>query len=137
MTKSFPIYKIRDIRIWVILLLIFLSLFGTLKLCKSHYELTTLSIVFYSIGVFYFFLGMLIPNALQVQYHYWMRFAHALGWLNTRVLLTITFYLVFTPIGLFMRLIGKNPLNRGFTGDTYWHERTKKEFQKEDFLKQY
>ena len=38
--------------------------------------------------------------------------ALVLGYVNARVILTIAFALVLTPIGLFWRLIGKDPLAR-------------------------
>jgi hypothetical protein len=53
-----------------------------------------------------------------------MKFAHALGWVNSRVLLTILFYLVFAPYGFLSRLFGRDPLRRrNKSGDTYWTTR--------------
>lgn len=40
----------------------------------------------------------------------WERPLHALGWLNTRILLTVIFFLLFSPIALVRRLLGKDPL---------------------------
>jgi hypothetical protein len=37
-----------------------------------------------------------------------MKLAHVLGWINTRILLTILFYLLVTPIALIRRLMGKS-----------------------------
>jgi hypothetical protein len=42
----------------------------------------------------------------------------------TRVILTVMYYLVFTPIGLIMRALGRDPMNRSLTGESYWIERT-------------
>jgi len=39
-----------------------------------------------------------------------MRLAHVLGWVNSRVLLTALFFLVLTPMGLVLRLAGRDPL---------------------------
>ena len=36
-----------------------------------------------------------------------MRFAFVLAWINTRVLLTLFFLLVITPVGVIMRLLRK------------------------------
>jgi hypothetical protein len=64
----------------------------------------------------------LLPVILRPLYVPWMLLAAALGWVMTRFLLTVTFYLMITPIGLLMRLFGKDPLKRAFpgTGDSYW-----------------
>ena len=53
------------------------------------------------------------PSAMKHVYRGWMRFAEALGWINTRVLLVVIFYLVVTPIGLLMRLFRRSPLPDG------------------------
>jgi hypothetical protein len=52
------------------------------------------------------------PGLLQPVHKGWMRLAEALGWLNTRVLLSIVYYLMMTPLGVAMRLLGKDPLDR-------------------------
>jgi hypothetical protein len=55
------------------------------------------------------------PHTLDPFYKVWMKVGHALGWVNSRIILSIFFYLIVTPIGFFMRLTGKNPLERGKT----------------------
>jgi hypothetical protein len=47
-----------------------------------------------------------------------MKFAEGLGFINTRIILFIVFSLMFVPIGLIMRLFGKDPMHRQFTQDT-------------------
>jgi hypothetical protein len=42
----------------------------------------------------------------------WSRFAHALGEINARVLLTLLFAVVLVPLSLFWRLAGRDPLLR-------------------------
>jgi hypothetical protein len=42
----------------------------------------------------------------------WWRFAKALGWVNARVLLTVLFAIVLTPLSIVWALIGKDPLGR-------------------------
>ena len=52
----------------------------------------------------------------------WMKLAEAISWVMTRVILTVFYYLVLTPIGLVMRGLGKAPLDLTW-GDgrkTYW-----------------
>lgn len=66
--------------------------------------------------------GLLLPRLLRWLYIPWMIFAVLLGWVMTRVVLSLTFYLMITPIGLLMRLFGHDPLHRRFPGGrpTYW-----------------
>ena len=45
-----------------------------------------------------------------------------IGWLVSRLLLVLVFSCLFTPIGLFFRLIGRDALNRQFdpNRESYW-----------------
>jgi hypothetical protein len=47
------------------------------------------------------------PAALKYPHWAWMKLAHVLGWINTRILLTLLFYLLVTPVALVRRLLGK------------------------------
>jgi len=67
----------------------------------------TLSIVLVS-------LALLVPSGLRPAYKIWMRLGSVFGWINTRIILGVCFYGVFTPIGIVLRLLGKNPLHRSF-----------------------
>lgn len=42
---------------------------------------------------------------------FWWKLAHVLGWINTRILLTIVFYTVLLPFALLSRLFSKDPLS--------------------------
>jgi len=59
--------------------------------------------------------GVLTPLAAA-----WGRLGHALGWFNSRVLLTLMFVLVITPIGWVSRLFGSDPLDRRRRPDSRW-----------------
>ena len=61
--------------------------------------------------------ALLLPTILRPIYKLWMRIGLALAWVNTRVILSIGFYGMFTPIGFAMRLFGKDPLHRRFDSD--------------------
>jgi saxitoxin biosynthesis operon SxtJ-like protein len=59
-------------------------------------------------------LGLLFPKALRQPYRDWMALGHALGFVNSRILLSLVFYLVVTPMGFAMRLFGRDPMRRRF-----------------------
>ncbi|HEX6837423.1 MAG TPA: SxtJ family membrane protein [Polyangia bacterium] len=65
------------------------------------------------------------PRALAPVERGWSLLAHALGWINTRILLAFVFFVVLAPIALFMRIIGKDPLERrpDRGRSTYWRTR--------------
>ena len=53
-----------------------------------------------TISIFLFVLGIAAPLILKPVYVVWMVFATILGWVMTRVILTLLFYVIITPIGL-------------------------------------
>ena len=63
-------------------------------------------------------LGVLYPPSLKPFYHLWMKFGFVMGWLNTRIILGIVFYLVFMPFGLVIRLLGKDLLMKKLDAKT-------------------
>ena len=67
-------------------------------------------------------LGLSLPMALRPIYKVWMKFAEALGWINTRIILSVIFFLVFTPYGILARLLGKDLLDLKWKrrADSYW-----------------
>ena len=67
----------------------------------------------------------------------WMKLARILGTVNSKLILTLLFYLVLTPIALLSRLFRSSPVIRtpeGTKRDTYWNRR-EKQFERDDFEK--
>ena len=73
-------------------------------------------------------LGILrfIPPLFRLIYHFWVGFSVVLGYFISRILLTIIFFLVLTPTGIIMRLLGKDPMERKRdpAAASYWIPRT-------------
>lgn len=65
----------------------------------------------YIIATILITLALFAPAFLNPVYVKWMRFAEILGWINTRIILGLIFYLVFLPFGLIMRLF-TDPMRR-------------------------
>ncbi len=84
-------------------------------------------------------LGLAIPQSLKPIYKIWMSIATLMGWFMTRVILSILFYLVVTPISLTARLSGKQFLDvkTDDSQTSYWNYRETKEFEKESYEKQF
>jgi hypothetical protein len=60
--------------------------------------------------------GFLIPALGNMIHLGWMKLASVLGWINGRILLTIVFYLLLTPLALIARLLkgtGFSRYNKG------------------------
>ncbi len=63
------------------------------------------------------FPALFFPRVLLYPYLPWMKIGHFLGWVNTRIILGFLFYVIFTPVGLFIRLGKGDPLHRSFEKD--------------------
>ena len=70
--------------------------------------------------------GLAAPQALRAVYLVWMTAALAMGFVMTRVLLTLVFALVFTPVGLLFRLVRRDSLHQrpDREASSYWIRRT-------------
>ncbi len=69
------------------------------------------------VGVGFWIWAIAAPNSLDGFYRLWMRFAFLLNAIITRLVLGIVFYLVVWPIGILIRLRGRDPMRRGFESD--------------------
>lgn len=78
--------------------------------------------------------GTFLPSAAKVFHRGWMTFAFALGYVNSRIILTLVYFLVFVPYGLVSRLLGRDPLDmRSIKRKSYWHKREKTRPDREQF----
>ena len=83
-------------------------------------------------------LGLIIPVMLKPLYFVWMTFATILGWVMTRVILSLVFYLIITPIGLLTKLLGEDFLTlKRAESDSYWNYRDSAEELNQDYGKQF
>ena len=55
-------------------------------------------------------LGMLKPQFLVYPYKIWMKLGHALGFINSHIILGLVFLVVLQPIALIMKIFGYDPL---------------------------
>ncbi len=84
--------------------------FGVISWWRGH---TIAPRVLWALGAVLVVPGAVAPALLGPIQHGWMIFAGALGHVNTRILLTVFFYVVMTPIGFVMRLV-RDPMKLRF-----------------------
>jgi hypothetical protein len=84
------------------------------------------AIFFAVIGGLLILFGAVLPKILKPLNRIWMSLAIVLGFIMSRVILTILFYLVLTPIGILAKLVGKKfmILKYDKSTKTYWEKRT-------------
>ncbi|MEA2681561.1 MAG: hypothetical protein QOK03_3283 [Candidatus Binataceae bacterium] len=62
-------------------------------------------------------LALICPAALSYFHRGWTRLGLALGWVNTRIILTLLFAITIVPAGLMMRLFGRDRMARKLDPD--------------------
>jgi hypothetical protein len=98
----------------------------------------TVVIVLGSIGGALLLIGLLLPAVARRFHIVWMKFAAILGYINSRILITLMFYGLITPFGFLSRLLGRDTLNRrGKTRESYWIPRATTRQAKEGFERQF
>jgi hypothetical protein len=60
--------------------------------------------IFYVISLLLLLIGLFLKRVSALIANGWMKFAHILGTINTRILLFLIFYLFLTPIALLYRI---------------------------------
>lgn len=109
-------------------LLIFFSVLAALWI-RYHHEWPTVANLVLGVGLATGLVGCLLPRCIWPLYVVWMAIAFPIGWLVSHTVMAATFYLVVTPIGLIMRMLGRDPMTRRFDpgASTYWQPRQQQE----------
>ncbi|MDH4182865.1 MAG: SxtJ family membrane protein [Nitrospinota bacterium] len=122
----------RELRTTWIGFTILLALFGSISLYKGGRAYPYL----YGMSAFFAFFAAAAPMALMPLYRIWVKFAMFLAWFNTRLLLGIIYFMLITPLGLAMRMLGKDILDERIDKNaaSYWikkeHDRKPARYQK-------
>ena len=74
------------------------------------------------VGILGLILGLTAPRLLKYPYKGWMKLGHALGWVNSHIVLGLVFIIVLQPIAYIMRLTGYDPLRRRQKGEKTYRE---------------
>ncbi len=102
----------RDLRIFSLAALVFLAFVGWVVWRKSGSATAGGTVV--AVGVLLATLGLSVPRAVRPVFIALMIINYPIGWVVTHVVMALIFYLVVTPLGVIMRLSGRDPMERRF-----------------------
>jgi len=90
-------------------------------------------------GLAFIVFAYAFPIILKPFQKAWMSLAIVLGWVSTRIILSLLYFLVITPIGLIARVAGKSFLDIKIDRKrmSYWNYRAKKNYDPADSEKQF
>ena len=76
-------------------------------------------LIHHTIRVWPFYIGLPVallaavwPAGLRSFYRLWMKFGAVMGFINTRIIMSVLFFFMFTPIAWLMKALGKDPMKR-------------------------
>jgi Saxitoxin biosynthesis operon protein SxtJ len=58
--------------------------------------------------------ALVYPPVLRPFNALWLKIGHVLGWINTRIILGVVYFMVFLPAGLLLRVLHRDPMHREF-----------------------
>jgi hypothetical protein len=125
----------KELRKFSLVIGIFLGLLGGLSWWRS----TGLYPWLFIVAMVFLLAGFGKPMLLKPIHKVWMTLAILMGWVVTRIILSILFYLIVTPIGLSTRLLGKDFLDLEFSddADSYWIPRKEIRKDRSDYERQF
>ena len=107
---------------------VILTIIATLHIIKVH---SGFYIFLYSLAGFLFVVGGFFPRVFK-------RITHVIGTLITGFVLSLLFFLIITPMGLLMRLLGKDSIDKKIEKEkrSYWADKDLK-LDMTDYKKQF
>ena len=84
-------------------------------------------VYFFPIAILFLILGIINSNVLSPLNRIWIKFGELLGIVIAPIIMGIVYFIVLTPISLFLKILRKDLLNLKFSNKvkTYWVERIK------------
>jgi hypothetical protein len=83
---------------------------------------TVAAYVVWGIGLGLGLVGLVLPPIIKPVYQGLMFVTFPIGWVMSHLVLALVYFLVMTPIGWLMRLLGRDPMQRQIDrmAATYW-----------------
>ena len=124
-----------ELRKFAITISVALGVLGVLILWRNGQA----GLIFLSIGAVIFLAGLVWPKSLALLYKAWMALALVLGLIMSHIILALVYYVVLTPIGFFMKIVRRDPLELSFdrNAKSYWIKRQKGVHDKASYEKMF
>jgi len=110
----------KQLRWFGVIMFVFFSAVAGAVCFKLHARAVAFALV--GVGAVFALLFYAVRALRVPMYLAWMRVFFPVGWLVSNAIVAVIYYLIVTPIGLIMRLVGRDPMRRRFdrNAGTYW-----------------
>ena len=112
----------QELKWFGVIMLVFFAAIGTVIYVKAGAPITAFAVAGAGVGLAMLYYAV---RPLRVPlYAGWMGLFFPIGWTISHLMLVVIYYVVVTPIGLVLRLVGREPVKRRHdpTKSTYWLE---------------
>jgi hypothetical protein len=117
----------RDLRIFAAIVATGFACVGAFSYYRHRVEPSqTTALVLWSIGGTILVVGLVAPVLLRPFHRFWVALGHVLGYVNTRIILALTFFGLFLPFGWGSRLLRRDPLRLTKARGSHWVRRDEK-----------
>ncbi len=140
MRKKLSVGETKQMRLVAGVLLALVALLTVIRYWLRGYPTgTPIGLILVAAAAAVFLLSLVWSGPIGPAFRCWMVVARAIGWFNARLLLSLVFYCIFTPIGLVMRLMRRDPLQRQFNSGnmTFWIPKDEPEDGLERYTRQF
>ncbi|HTN44647.1 MAG TPA: SxtJ family membrane protein [Nitrospiria bacterium] len=124
------------VRNFGLILALLLALLGCVKIYKGQMAVSFLALFFSFLAAVsaLFFQPVIRPIYIGA-----MKISIILGWINTRVLLILIYFLLLSPLCVVLRIFGRNSLDEKIEPhkESYWIRREKVPFDKKSYERQF
>ena len=118
MTNRYPLPSNKKIGIFFFIILTILSV------VLFIYDYTLISVITLTTGLISLTLSYLKPNLLLPVNKAWMTLGYLLGYIVSPIVIGSIFFVIFTPISIFLKIIGRDELKLlNKNSDSYWRKR--------------
>jgi phosphotransferase system glucose/maltose/N-acetylglucosamine-specific IIC component len=111
--------------------------FGVLTAILWWRERETVATITAVLSVLLIFAGLVAPTKLGPIERGWMAFARAISKITTPIFMGIVYYVAIAPIGMAMRVLGRNPIARIESEGGFWLERRQGADGRSDLRRQF
>lgn len=96
-------------------------------IASAYFYIKEINIAFYAfliLSTVFFIITFFNADILRPLNNLWMKFGLILGMIVSPIVMGIIFFFIFTPIGILMRLFGRDELSiRLKNNSSYWNKR--------------
>jgi hypothetical protein len=115
--------------------LIFFGGLAAARVWRGHADAAAMGLA--ALAVVIGVLGLIRPQAVRFIYTGWMIGAFPIGWTVSQIMLAVLYFVVFTPVALVFRLMGRDSLKlRRPGGASYWTVKPRAA-KAEDYFRQF